>query len=119
MPNILSIDDLTLENINNIIDLSLKYEIYIKENKNILKGKLSLESFNIGLMFFEPSTRTMCSFETAINRSNGKYIKFVESSSSIKKGESLYDTIKTMESYCDLLENFFLHLSQLYVTISL
>lgn len=103
MPNILSIDDLTLENINNIITLSLKYESSIKDYKNILKGELSLESFNIGLMFFEPSTRTMCSFETAINKSNGKYIKFIESSSSIKKGESLYDTIKTMESYCDLL----------------
>lgn len=96
MTDLISIDEISKQNINNIFILAdlIKSE---KLNKNLIENK------NIGIMFFEPSTRTMLSFETAINNLGGNYIKFNESESSIKKGETLYDTIKTMESYCDLL----------------
>ena len=55
-------------------------------------------------MFFEPSTRTRLSFESAISRLGGKVIGFSDSSStSVQKGESLKDTIKTVSNYCDLI----------------
>ena len=56
-----------------------------------------------GLLFFEPSTRTCLSFESAIYRLGGKVIKFNYDNSSKKKGESLEDTIRTIDSYVDVL----------------
>ena len=58
---------------------------------------------NFALLFFEPSTRTNFSFQTAINKLNGTFINYNQDYSSHQKGESLYDTIKTMESYSDAL----------------
>jgi aspartate carbamoyltransferase catalytic subunit len=66
--------------------------------QNILQGKV------IATLFFEPSTRTRLSFESAVNKLGGKIIGFSDtSSSSITKGETLYDTIKTVSNYCDLI----------------
>ena len=63
-----------------------------------LKGKI------LGLMFFEPSTRTRISFETAMKRLNGQCIGFTSSgSSSVSKGESIADTAKMFEGYSDAL----------------
>lgn len=63
-----------------------------------LKGKI------LGLMFFEPSTRTRISFETAMKRLNGRCIGFTSSgSSSVSKGESIADTAKMFEGYSDAL----------------
>tara|TARA_B100001175_G_scaffold279013_1_gene255965 strand:+ start:26 stop:919 length:894 start_codon:yes stop_codon:yes gene_type:complete len=53
-------------------------------------------------MFFEPSTRTMLSFESAMYKLNGKVINFKNDISSIKKGESIKDTLKTLEHYADI-----------------
>ena len=55
------------------------------------------------IMFFEPSTRTNLSFQTAINKLDAKMIFYNHDMSSSKKGESLYDTIKTIENYCDAI----------------
>jgi aspartate carbamoyltransferase catalytic subunit len=49
-------------------------------------------------VFYEPSTRTRCSFEMAIKRLGGEVINFVPENSSVKKGETVYDTLKTLES---------------------
>jgi len=69
-----------------------------KEISEELKGKI------LGLMFFEPSTRTRMSFETAMKRFNGECIGFENSgSSSVSKGESIADTAKMFEGYCDAL----------------
>ncbi|MEA3317774.1 MAG: aspartate carbamoyltransferase [Bacteroidota bacterium] len=58
----------------------------------------------IATLFFEPSTRTRLSFESAINRLNGKFIGFTNAaSSSVSKGESLKDTIKTVANYSDMI----------------
>ena len=56
-----------------------------------------------GLLFFEPSTRTCLSFESAIHKLGGKVIKLDYNSSSKNKGESDYDTVKTIEKYVDVL----------------
>jgi aspartate carbamoyltransferase len=55
----------------------------------------------IGLIFYTPSTRTRCSFESAIKRLGGETILVGSSESSVQKGESLYDTIKTLDCYTD------------------
>ncbi len=66
-------------------------------------GKL-LEGKVIATLFFEPSTRTRLSFESAINRLGGKIVGFADSSiSSVTKGETLFDTIKMVNSYADLI----------------
>ncbi|MBO6255353.1 MAG: hypothetical protein J6O49_17205, partial [Bacteroidaceae bacterium] len=69
-----------------------------KEVSEELKGKI------LGLMFFEPSTRTRMSFETAMKRLGGEGIGFESSgSSSVSKGESIADTAKMFEGYSDAL----------------
>ncbi|MBD3341212.1 MAG: aspartate carbamoyltransferase [Candidatus Lokiarchaeota archaeon] len=68
------------------------------KNSNILKGKI------LATLFFEPSTRTRLSFESAMYRLGGNVIGFQSGEvSSIKKGESLADTIRTVENYCDCI----------------
>lgn len=74
-----------------------KEMIQIK-NSNILKGKI------LATLFFEPSTRTRLSFESAMYRLGGNIIGFHSGDvSSIKKGESIADTIRTVENYCDCI----------------
>lgn len=63
-----------------------------------------LEGYVVATLFFEPSTRTRLSFESAVNRLGGKVIGFSDASvSSTSKGESLADTIRTVSNYCDLI----------------
>ena len=62
-----------------------------------LRGKI------VGLVFFEPSTRTMASFQAAAQNMGGSVININDVYSSTKKGESLEDTIRTMCSYCDAI----------------
>jgi len=58
----------------------------------------------VATLFFEPSTRTRLSFESAITRLNGKFIGFADSrTTSVAKGESLKDTIMTISNYCDMI----------------
>jgi aspartate carbamoyltransferase catalytic subunit len=52
----------------------------------------------IANVFYEPSTRTRCSFEVAAKRLGGEVINFAPENSSVKKGETVYDTLKTLES---------------------
>ena len=100
LKNIISIKDFEREDIEYIIDEASKLENIAKskEVSEELKGKI------LGLMFFEPSTRTKMSFETAMKRLNGECIGFETSgSSSVSKGESIADTAKMFEGYCDAL----------------
>ncbi len=69
-----------------------------KEYENLLMGKV------IATLFFEPSTRTRLSFESAVQRMGGRIIGFSDpGSSSVQKGESLKDTILTVAQYADLI----------------
>ncbi len=98
--NIISIKDFEREDIEYILDEASKLENVAKskEISEELKGKL------LGLMFFEPSTRTKISFETAMKRLGGECIGFENSgSSSVSKGESIADTAKMFEGYSDAL----------------
>ena len=63
-----------------------------------------LQDYVVASLFFEPSTRTRLSFESAVNRLGGKVIGFSEATNtSVKKGESLRDTILTIANYSDLI----------------
>lgn len=64
----------------------------------------------IATIFFEPSTRTRLSFETASNRLGARVIGFSDSdNTSVKKGETLKDTIKMVSNYADLIFTVVLH----------
>ncbi len=100
LKNIISIKDFERQDIEYILDEAAKLEDISKsrEFSDELKGKI------LGLMFFEPSTRTRISFETAMKRLNGQCIGFTSSgSSSVSKGESIADTAKMFEGYSDAL----------------
>ena len=91
LKNIISIKDFEREDVYYILNEAEKLEDIAKskEISEELKGKI------LGLMFFEPSTRTRMSFETAMKRLGGEGIGFENSgSSSVSKGESIADTVK-------------------------
>lgn len=94
--SLVSIDDFSTEEILKILDLTEEFE---KETSiKLLEGKV------IATLFFEPSTRTRLSFESAITRLGGKIVGFSDSNStSVSKGETLNDTIRTVSNYCDLI----------------
>jgi len=94
--SLVSIDDLTTEEILKILTLAAEFEK--NPVQDILRGKV------VATLFFEPSTRTRLSFESAVNKLGGKVIGFTDSSnSSVAKGESLNDTIRTVNNYVDLI----------------
>jgi len=94
--NLISITDYSKEEIFKILDLAEDFEK--NPNQNLLNNKV------IATLFFEPSTRTRLSFESAISRLGGKYIGFTDaSSSSVSKGESVKDTIMTVANYSDMI----------------
>jgi aspartate carbamoyltransferase catalytic subunit len=94
--SLVSITDFTKEEYIRILDLAEKFEK--KPIQNLLSG------YVVATLFFEPSTRTRLSFESAISRLGGKVIGFSDSSStSVSKGESLKDTILTVSRYVDLI----------------
>ena len=94
--SLVSINDYNKEEYVKILDLA---EIFEKKPvQSLLQGKV------IASLFFEPSTRTRLSFESAVNKLGGKIIGFSDThSSSITKGETLYDTIRIVSNYCDLI----------------
>lgn len=91
MENLFRLKDLTVEEINDILDLANQ----CKKGKydNYLQDKI------IANCFFEPSTRTQYSFNTAQLKLGMKVISFNSENSSLKKGETFYDTLKTFESF--------------------
>ncbi len=94
--SLVSIDDLSTEEILKILDLAEEFSI--NPTSDLLSEKV------IASLFFEPSTRTRLSFESAINRLGGKIVGFSDAtSSSVSKGETLNDTIKMVNNYCDLI----------------
>ncbi len=96
-PNsLVSIDDLSKEQILQLLENARYFEEH--PNHRILEGKV------VATLFFEPSTRTRLSFETAVNRLGGRVIGFSDAStSSTSKGETLKDTIKMVSNYVDLI----------------
>ena len=94
--SLISINDYSKEQQIQILDLAEEFE---KDPRQKI-----LENHVIATLFFEPSTRTRLSFESAISQLGGKIIGFTDvASSSVSKGETLMDTIKTVANYSDLI----------------
>lgn len=80
--------------------------IVLKHSKAMIQGKHKglFEGKILGSMFFEPSTRTRLSFESAMERLGGKVITAAEAGvTSSTKGETLSDSIKVISRYCDII----------------
>jgi len=94
--DLISITDFTKEEYLRIMELAANFEA--NPNQDLLKGKV------VASLFFEPSTRTRLSFETAISRLGGRIVGFADpGSSSATKGETLHDTIRMVSNYVDLI----------------
>lgn len=94
--SLVSITDYSKEEILRILDIAEEFET--NQRQNILNGHV------IGSLFFEPSTRTRLSFESAVQYLGGSIIGFASPDvSSVTKGESLKDTILTVSNYSDLI----------------
>ena len=94
--NLISIHDFSKDEILHILDIAA----FMEENRSqkILDGKV------VACLFFEPSTRTRLSFETAANRLGARVIGFSDiNNTSISKGETLKDTIKMVSNYVDMI----------------
>ncbi|MBO8476670.1 MAG: aspartate carbamoyltransferase [Bacteroidetes bacterium] len=94
--SLVSISDFSKEEILELLDNMRYFEA--NPNRRLLEGKV------VATLFFEPSTRTRLSFETAVNRLGGRIIGFSDASTtSSSKGETLKDTIKMVSNYVDLI----------------
>lgn len=94
--SLVSIDDISRDEIVDLLKQARYFELH--PDQKILDGKV------VATLFFEPSTRTRLSFETAVNRLGGRVIGFSDASTtSSSKGETLKDTIKMVSNYVDLI----------------
>lgn len=86
--------------IEDVLKMAKKMEVFASKKKwgDLLKGRL------LAALFYEPSTRTRLSFEAAMRRLGGEVVSVVGAQfSSLSKGETLYDTGKTIESFADVI----------------
>jgi aspartate carbamoyltransferase catalytic subunit len=94
--SIVSIADYSRERIQKLLERAARFEQ--QPNQRLLEGKV------VATLFFEPSTRTRLSFETAANRLGARVIGFTDPKvTSSSKGETLKDTIKMVSNYADLI----------------
>lgn len=94
--SLVSISDIGRDEILSLLDMARRFEE--NPNRRLLEGKV------VATLFFEPSTRTRLSFETAVNRLGGRVIGFSDANTtSSSKGETLKDTIKMVSNYVDLI----------------
>jgi len=96
--DIISIKDFSREEINYIFKIAKTMEPLVSKGSEMLRGKI------LATLFFEASTRTRLSFESAMHRLGGSTIGFAEAEiASVKKGENLADTVRTVENYADVI----------------
>ncbi|MDR1343812.1 MAG: aspartate carbamoyltransferase [Tannerellaceae bacterium] len=96
LKSLVSIDQCSREDILSILENAARFEA--NPNRFLMEGKVA------ATLFFEPSTRTRLSFETAVNRLGGRVIGFQDASTtSSSKGETLKDTILMVSNYADLI----------------
>lgn len=96
--DLIKIDDLTVEEINQLIDTGLNIIDHPDEYRERCRNK------KLATLFYEPSTRTRLSFESAMWDLGGKVIGFSSAdSSSVKKGESVADTARTVSCFVDII----------------
>jgi len=96
--DITSIEDFTRQEIDYILKTAKAMELLAAQGSDMLRGKILANTF------FEPSTRTRLSFEAAMLKLGGNTIGFADAeNTSVKKGENLADTIRTVENYADII----------------
>ncbi len=94
--SLVNIGDYSRDDVIRILERAARFKL--EPDRDLLNGRV------IAALFFEPSTRTRLSFETAVNRLGGRIIGFSDSAtSSSTKGESLKDTIIMVSNYADLI----------------
>lgn len=94
--SLVSISDIGRDEIMSLLDMARRFEE--NPNRHLLEGRV------VATLFFEPSTRTRLSFETAVNRLGGRVIGFSDANTtSSSKGETLKDTIKMVSNYVDVI----------------
>ncbi|OPJ56013.1 aspartate carbamoyltransferase [Alkalithermobacter paradoxus] len=95
--HLIDLEEFSLDEIREILDLSKEIIINPERYSDVCKGKV------LATLFYEPSTRTRFSFEVAMLRLGGSIIGFSDpNGSSVSKGESIADTIRTIACYADL-----------------
>lgn len=98
MRHLIEPEDLTLDEINDLVDVGLDMYDNPRVYNKVCEGKI------LASLFFEPSTRTKFSFDSAMMRLGGNVIGFADANtSSAQKGESLADTIRVMGYYSDII----------------
>ena len=98
MKNLMNITDLTVEEIDELVNVAEDIIANPEKYQDACRHKL------MATLFFEPSTRTRLSFESAMHRLGGSVVGFSEAaSSSSAKGESLSDTVQTVGCYADII----------------
>ncbi|KAE9969754.1 hypothetical protein EG328_006685 [Venturia inaequalis] len=97
--NILAVDQFTRADLHDLFTVAEQMRIGVQRDGclDILKGRV------LCTMFFEPSTRTSASFDAAMKRLGGNTVAIAEAHSSTNKGESLADTIRTLQCYGDAI----------------
>ncbi len=98
MRHLIDIEDLSLTEIDEILDLTDEIIADRKKYADVMRGK------KLATLFFEPSTRTRLSFEAAMMELGGNVLGFATAeSSSAAKGESVSDTVRTVACYADII----------------
>ncbi len=98
--DIITISELTKEEIDYLLERAETFEKLLKKegSTDLLKGKI------LATIFYEPSTRTRLSFESAMARLGGSVLGFGgKEATSVSKGENLADTVRTVENYADII----------------
>src|SRR2546422_6085732 len=96
--DIVSVHDLSRSEIDQILDMAQVMEPLAKTGSDMLHGRI------MATLFYEPSTRTKLSFESAMTRLGGTALGFAETKgTSVGKGENLADTVRVVENYADVL----------------
>ena len=96
--DIISLKDFSREEIDHVLEVAESMEPVARVGSDLLQGKI------LATLFFEASTRTRLSFESAMHRLGGSAIGFAEAEiASVKKGENLADTMRVVESYADVI----------------
>lgn len=98
--SLITVENFRKDVLHKLFNLAHDLKIFVSTDKDLthlLKGKVIAE------MFFEPSTRTQCSFTAAVQRLGGSVVYMDQQHSSIKKGETLEDSVRMMSAYSDLI----------------
>ena len=96
--DIISIKDFSRNEIDYMLNIASAMEPIAQSRSTMLQGKI------LATLFYEPSTRTRLSFESAMTRLGGTSIGFAEAEiASVKKGENLADTMRVVENYADII----------------